>query len=301
MDGKRQKTSEEAELFRGVMSLLLTPFDADKGIDWYTYDAYVDWQLSQKPHGLFAVCGSSEMKWLNLQERLALAERAVLRAKDVPVLAVANLHPDPERHREELDRMVATGVSGVVLVPYDGLALDVVKLEEYFTALALIEASPVPVFLYELPQVEPHLLPVEVFTRLVARGAVGIKDTTCTMEGITAKINSAPKAIVYQANTPFARDAIAAGAGGIMTITSTCYTDLVVRFWWAVTQKDEIAAVLHRELVFLDSLLIRGHPQAAKYVVHLRGMEFPLYTRWPVKLEPQVLRALDAWYTCSRI
>jgi 4-hydroxy-tetrahydrodipicolinate synthase len=281
---------------QGVMSLLLTPFDHNKSIDWQTYEAYVDWQLAQMPHGLFAVCGSSEMKWLTMEERLELAERAVFRAKKVPVVATANLLPDCSRHREELHRMIDTGVSGVVLVPPFGLGREPSRLEAYFGAL--IEASTVPVFLYEWPQVEPYLISHESFSRLVEYGALGIKDTTCTIEGITSKIQSAPNAVVFQANTAFATDAIRAGAGGLMAITSTSNTDLVVRFWEALVEKDadREAAVLQRELVFLDSLLIRAHPAAAKYITRLRGLDFQLYTRWPVNLEPQVLKAIDIWY-----
>ncbi len=33
----------------GVVSLLLTPFHADGSIDWAGYDAYVDWQVAQRP------------------------------------------------------------------------------------------------------------------------------------------------------------------------------------------------------------------------------------------------------------
>ncbi len=64
--------------FRGVFSLLLTPFLPDKTIDWTSYDRHVSWQIEQGPAGLFAVCGSSEMKWLDAEERL---HRALVRTR----------------------------------------------------------------------------------------------------------------------------------------------------------------------------------------------------------------------------
>ena len=285
---------------RGVMSLLLTPFNADGSIDWPAYDAYVDWQVSKHPDGLFAVCGSSEMKWLEADERVELARRAVRSAGNLPVVATANLEPDLSRHREELMRMIDTGISGVVLVPPQELASDPDRLEAYFGELAA--ASPIPVFLYEWPSVKPCHLPAESFGRLVReRGVAGIKDTTCTLEGITAKIRCAPGAVVFQANTPFAVDAIKAGAGGVMAITSTCCTDLVVALWKNINSgaNDEEVASFHRELVFLDAVLGRSHPAGAKYLVSRRGVPFGLYTRASSTLRPQDLKALDVWLSAS--
>ncbi|HET7558773.1 MAG TPA: dihydrodipicolinate synthase family protein, partial [Limnochordia bacterium] len=111
----------ELKRFEGVMALLLTPYLPDGSIDWATYDAYVDWQLQNGPEGLFAVCGTSEMKWLTLDERLALAKRAKARAGGRPVVATANLEGDPAAQRDEVRRMADTGVSGVVLVPPEGM------------------------------------------------------------------------------------------------------------------------------------------------------------------------------------
>ena len=60
------------ENLRGNVALLVTPFKYNKEIDFDAYSEYVEWQAMQNPSGLFTVCGSSEMKWLNLKERIAL-------------------------------------------------------------------------------------------------------------------------------------------------------------------------------------------------------------------------------------
>jgi len=44
---------------RGVYSLLLTPFNVDRSIDFETYEKYVEWQARQGADHLFACCGSS--------------------------------------------------------------------------------------------------------------------------------------------------------------------------------------------------------------------------------------------------
>jgi len=277
----------------GIVSLLLTPFQQDRSIDWSTYDAYVDWQVSHQPAGLFAVCGSSEMHTLTLDERLHLAQRAVQRAGNVPVLATANLEPDPAAHQEELKRMAATGVSGVVLIPQADLAPDLERYLAYFQSL--IAESPVPVFLYEWPQVQPCLLDPWLIGHL-ADSISGMKDTTCTMEGIEAKIAVAGDAVIYQANTAFLLDAFASGARGSMAITSTCYPDLSIALWQAFERGDaEKANRLHRELVSLNALLGAGYPLTAKHLVTRRGIPVQPVTRTGASLQPQYLKSLDAW------
>ncbi len=280
----------------GVVSLLLTPFHHDGAIDWTSYEGYVDWQLSMKPAGLFAVCGSSEMHWLTLDERVILARRAVELANGTPVIATANLQPERAAHADEIARMADAGVSGVVLIPRSELALEPERHLEYF--LELIDTSDVPVFLYEWPQVEHYLLPREI-TAGLAPHVSGIKDTTCTPEGIGDKIDVAGEMVVYQANTPFLPDAIGLGARGYMAITSTCFADLAIAAWEALQHgTDERALTLHRELVFLDNLLVRAYPATAKYLVKRRGVEIETVTRWPVRIEQEHIKALDVWMDC---
>lgn len=281
--------------FEGVFALLLSPFQTDGRIDWDCYDRYVDWQLNHRPSGLFAVCGSSEMNNLNLEERLALATRAVERAGPVPVLATANLEPDVTMHGAEVARMASTGVAGLVLVPPDGLGQNQNELLDYFASLA--DQADCPVFLYEWPQRKPCEIAPETYAALVRdHGVHGIKDTTCTREGILAKIEAAPTAVVYQANTPFLIDALEYGARGIMAITSTAAADLLVEFWTRFTGGEPQAALQHQQLIFLDAILRFGYPASAKYLVHLRGLPIELTCRTQGVLSREAARALSVWW-----
>lgn len=278
------------------MSLLLTPFEADGTIDWYAYDTYVDWQLQWEPTGFFAVCGSSEMKWLTLDERLELARRAVKGANGKVVVATANLGDDLSAHPDEMAKMIDTGISAVVLVPPPGLGKDPTSLKAYYARL--VELSSVPVFLYEWPLVDPYLLDASIYGELVRECSLaGIKDTTCTLAGITAKIEAAPEALVYQANTPYLVDSIRAGARGIMAVTSAACADLVISFWNSMRQGDDAAiSHYHRELVTLDAVLRFGYPATAKHLAKLRGLPFETHCRWPISFLPEAAKAIEIWY-----
>jgi len=282
----------------GVFSLMLTPFMKNGEIDWKVYDEYVDWQLAAQPNGLFAVCGSSEMKWLTLEERLMLARQTVSRAGSTPVLATANLDPNPDFHKEEIRRMCDIGVSGIVLVPPNDLGKDQGKLGEYFGQL--VSVSECTVYLYEWPQTNPYFISPTILKQLVSDyGIKGIKDTTCTMEGINAKISTiSDDATIFQANTPFMLDSIISGARGVMAITSTAFNELVVYFWKEASNNPSstYAQTAHQYLVFLDSVLRFAYPATAKYLATIQGINMELTCRWPIELHPEAQKAVSTFY-----
>lgn len=298
MPGNRPALS--AETFRGVYALLLTPYSPDQEIDWAAYDRYVDWQLSKRPDGVFAVCGSSEMECLSLEERLGLARRAAARAAGVPVLATGNVSPDPAEHEEELRRMADTGVSGIVLIPPGRMGEEPARLEHYFARLA--ELSPLPVFLYECPLASPRHIAPDVYGRLASQcGIVGIKDTTCTPEGIRAKIESAPGSLVFQANMSYLRESVRDGAQGIMATTGAAAVDLLLAYWRAETDGHvSTAEAAHELLVFLDGVLGKGYPATAKLLVGLRGVPMETVTRKAKGMNVSAAKGMEVWWRAAQ-
>lgn len=286
--------------FRGVYALLLTPFLHNKEIDWNGYDRYVDWQLSKRPHGLFAVCGSSEMNLLTMQERLDLAKRAVARAGNTPVLATGNVQSDPGEHADEVRRMAETGVSGIVLVTSGRIGEDQNRLEQYFAEL--IAHSPLPVFLYEWPGAPARFVAAETYGRLVKyHGVVGIKDTTCTPEGIRAKITNGPGSLVFQANIPFLRESVRDGAQGIMATTSAAAVDAALAYWQAEKNGEtEAAQTFHELLVFLSDSYGKGYPAAAKYLASLRGVPMEAVTRKSVSMNDSDRKGIATWLNAAQ-
>ena len=89
----------------GIYSLMLTPYKEDLSIDYDTYEEYTEWQVSQGVEHLFAVCGSSEMRELSLEERLKLAELTVKHKGNTTVVATANIEKTKEENLEEIKKM----------------------------------------------------------------------------------------------------------------------------------------------------------------------------------------------------
>ncbi|MBQ2775025.1 MAG: dihydrodipicolinate synthase family protein [Clostridia bacterium] len=280
--------------FAGVYSLLLTPFNEDRSIDYTAYEKYVEWQASFAPQHLFAVCGSSEMSELKADERLKLATLAVKRAGDVPVFATANLEPSWYAQIDEVKAMQDTGVKGLVFVT-KGYCNDPDRLYTYLMELA--SHTELPIMLYEFPGLQPHLMPADVYGKLAQSGKfVGIKDTTCFMSKIKEKIAVQGDTNVLQANIPYLYEAYEAGARGVVATPTTCGTPLFVKMWKEFTDGDKAAAKrTHEHICLLDNAIGDGFCASAKYLVNLLGVPMNWYTRGPHNLNPQRLKAIEVF------
>ena len=93
----------------GEWPTMLTPF-RDGAVDYPALEALVEWYIAHGVSGLFAVCQSSEMFFLSLEERVGIArfvnEKAAGR---VPVIASGHISDSFEDQVHELTAMTGTG------------------------------------------------------------------------------------------------------------------------------------------------------------------------------------------------
>ncbi len=280
--------------FAGVYTLLLTPFNEDKTIDYRAYEEYVSWQAAFKPQHLFAVCGSSEMTALTREERIKCAGLAVKNSNGVPVYATGNLEAKHEDEIEEIKALEQQGVSGLVFVS-KGMCDRPDEQFEYLSELAT--HTELPIILYEFPGMRPHLMQASVYGKLVATGRFkGIKDTTSRLDMIKEKLAVQGDSNVLQANIPFLYDAYEAGARGVVATPTTCGADLFVKMWdeWVKGDK-ESAKNTYYQIINLDNAIDSGFNASAKYICHLRGVNMNWINRGDTQLSPARMRSLKAY------
>jgi len=113
----KERTTPVFPSIHGIVPVMITPFTPDDRIDWAGYEALIEWYLAHGSEALFAVCQSSEMQALSLEERRDLARFTVDRvAGRVPVVASGHVSEAMDEQMAELVAMADTGVDGVVLV-----------------------------------------------------------------------------------------------------------------------------------------------------------------------------------------
>ena len=280
----------------GIYSLMLTPYFADRTIDYATYEKYTEWQVSQGVDHLFAVCGSSEMTKLTLEERLKLATLTAKHKGNTTIVATANIEETLEGNIEEIKKMEQTGVDGLVLTT-KGLGDDDDKIVDYITKL--LDVASLPVFLYEFPGFRPHLMSGKAYGELAKTGKIwGIKDTTSTFEGIKDKIDNKYDSTIIQANMPFLWDSYVAGARGVMATPTSCGGAFFQRFHEAFVSGDmKLAEQRYNEIILLDNAIDSGFNASAKELIRLQGVDtFNWYNRTDTTLSSARLRSLKSFH-----
>ncbi len=251
---------------------MLTPYNEDMSVDYKTYEEYCDWQVSQGVGHLFAVCGSSEMALLTLEERIKLATLTAKHKGNLTVVATANMEPSWFAQVEEVKRMSDTGVDGIVFTT-KGYGNDSERLVTYIGELK--QYTDLPIFMYEFPGFSNCHISGECYGRLVKEcGVLGIKDTTCTYEGIKDKIDNKGDSCVIQANMPYLFEAFKLGARGVMATPTSCGGAFFQRFFEAFTSGDmALAEQRFNEITLLDCAIDSGFNSSAKYLVNLQGVK----------------------------
>ena len=62
---------------------MITPYKADGSVDYGTAERYVDFYFERGLTGIFAICQSSEIFYLTLEEKIELNSRVYRRAKEL--------------------------------------------------------------------------------------------------------------------------------------------------------------------------------------------------------------------------
>src|SRR3954451_5765574 len=101
----------------GIIPVMLTPFTEEGAIDYQGLENLIEWYIDHGSDALFAVCQSSEMQFLSLEERASLARFVRGKAAGrVPVIASGHISENRDDQLAELLAVAETGVDGVVLV-----------------------------------------------------------------------------------------------------------------------------------------------------------------------------------------
>ena len=259
----------------GIVPVMLTPFTADEQIDYPALAKLIDWYLEKGVDALFAVCQSSEMQFLSLQERVERA-RFVVQHVDgrIPVIASGHISDDIAAQKEELLAMAQTNIDALVLVT-NHLDPRNEGSETFFATLnALLDTLPkeLPLGLYECPAPYRRLLTDDEFSWCANSGRfVVLKDVSCDLPTVERRVKLAQGTPlnVINANAAIAWPAILAGSQGFSGVFTNFHPELYSWLWHnGKTQRalaDELAIFLSLGAV-TETL---GYPKNAK-IYHQR-------------------------------
>lgn len=248
--------------FSGIIPVMLTPFNEDGGIDWDSYSKLIDWYLRHDVDGLFAVCQSSEMFFLDQQERTDLSAFTVREvAGRVPVLASGHVSDQLDAQLIELAAIADTGVDAVVLVT------NRIQNRDCITQILQSLPADIALGLYECPYPERKLLSEEDIRFYVDTGRFQVlKDVCCDFNTLSRRleITANSQLTIQNANAAIAWPAMKAGAPGFCGVLNNVHPDL---YAWLLRQSDAPTALAEELSSFLAMAALietQGYPAVAK-------------------------------------
>ena len=107
-----------------MFTTMITPYTEDGAVDYGTAEKYVDFYYNAGLDGIFAVCQSSEIFFLTLEERVELNRRVYLRAKELErlggrkftVVSSGHVSDNLEDQAKELNAIYESGTDSLILI-----------------------------------------------------------------------------------------------------------------------------------------------------------------------------------------
>ncbi|WP_372395905.1 dihydrodipicolinate synthase family protein [Azospirillum sp. HJ39] len=254
----------------GIIPVMLTPFTDDGEIDYPGLDRLVDWYLVNGADALFAVCQSSEMQFLSLDERVQLAKTVVAKvAGRVPVVVSGHINDDLDAQVEELTAMAATGADALVLVTnhLDPKNEGTEAFRRHLTHLLDRLPRDIPLGLYECPAPYRRLLTDEELRLCIDSGRfILLKDVSCDLATVERRLEIARGTglAIINANAAIARDAMRAGSPGFTGVFTNIHPDLYRWMRLSGDRHPELADELATFLVVAAVSESLGYPAFAK-------------------------------------
>jgi 4-hydroxy-tetrahydrodipicolinate synthase len=282
---EKMPTVTHPRSIRGVIPVMLTPFHPDGSIDFEGLDNLTEWYLSKGADALFAVCQSSEMEFLTLDEKVAISRRVVRRVNGrVPVIASGHTAPNAAQQKDELAAIGATGVDALILVTS---RLDPGNEGErvFQSRLSwLLDRLPesMPLGFYECPSPFRRLLSDGELNSAARSGRfVVLKDVSCDLEIVRRRLsftNNTPLSVI-NANAAIAFEAMKAGSQGFCGVFTNFHPDLYVWLHRHATEDAELATELASFLALSAMAEMMGYPALAKLFHRRLGTFNSIYSR----------------------
>jgi len=292
---------------KGIVPTNLTAFDDNNHIDWHSNEKLIEWYIANGADALFAVCQSSEMQYLSLTERVALAKFSVKTVNGrIPVVASGHISDDLDDQIDELNAMSDTGIDALIMVSnrLDKDNTGEAAFRHNFDKILPQLNADIPLGFYECPAPFRRLLSDDEFKRCIdSNRFVTIKDVSCDLKQIKRRLSLAQGSplAVLNANAAWAWPAMCAGAPGFCGISNNYHPDLyawllknAAQYPTASAERQQLADEL---AVFLSLAALTeayGYPSFAKLYHQRLGHFKSIHTRVNKFVLKEKFWAIDA-------
>ena len=259
----------------GIYPTMLVAYKETGEIDYNAMGALIDWYIEEGVHGIFALCHSTEVHCLSLEERLKLGGFVLDRvAGRVPVVMGGITAYTIEEQIEEAKLFAKLDPTALVLISnrLDGEGEDAL-INNMKTVMAAIPDN-VTLGIYECPHPYKRVLTDREVKFIVGTGRFAfIKDTCCDVETMRrrAEIARGSDFGLFNANCATFHESLSIGYDGFSGIMANFHPRL---YSWVYENADDPRCAKLNALFGVTSLIeMRCYPiPAKKYLKEYAGL-----------------------------
>lgn len=167
-------------MFKGSITALITPFDAQGQIDWKAFENFVEWQIEQGSDGVVPCGTTGESPTLTHAEHKQIIKRCVaIVAGRVPVIAGSGSNNTAEALELTAEAKADGADAALIVAPYYNKPTQEGLYAHY---KALNDAVNIPMIVYNVPGRSVADVSNETMARLAKLpNIVGVKDATADL------------------------------------------------------------------------------------------------------------------------
>lgn len=261
-------------IFKGLGVALITPFTKNGEVDYSSLKRLVEYQIQNGADFLCILATTSEAPCLSKEEKQKIKDLIVeINSKRIPLLMGCGGN-NTKAVIEDLQTLDLTGIDGVLSVcPYynkpsqEGL---------YRHFMAISEASPLPVVLYNVPGRTGVNLKPETTVRLAndSKNIVAVKEASGSLEQVDEIIKNKPADFdVLSGDDALTFSMVASGVAGAISVIGNALPKEFSRMIRLEFKGEyEPARKIHHSFTELYSLLfVDGNPAGVKALLHEMG------------------------------
>jgi 4-hydroxy-tetrahydrodipicolinate synthase len=260
--------------FSGLGVALVTPFDADGLVDIDALGRIVDHVIAGGVDYIVVLGTTAETPTLSVAERKMLADCVRAKTAGRVPLVIGMGGNDTARLTAELRELDPTGFDAVLSVtPYYNRPSQEGLYRHY---RAVVEASPLPVILYNVPSRTGVNMTAETTLRIAREvpGVVGVKDACGNIDQIRAIAEGAPEGfLVISGDDAMTLPVMAAGGAGVISVIANAFPEQMSALVRAATTDTAAAQRVWARLEEPCRLAFaEGSPSGVKTALALKGL-----------------------------
>jgi 4-hydroxy-tetrahydrodipicolinate synthase len=278
-------------LFKGAGVALVTPFNADRSIDFPALRRLVQEQISGGTNYLVVQGTTGESPTLNSEEKKQVLE-TVLEVNNGKLPIVYGAGGNNTMAVAEAIKNIPQGVDGILSVaPYYNKPTQAGYIAHY---KVLADATDLPIILYNVPgRTGSNVLAETTLELAEIKNIVAMKEASGNMEQIMEIIRCRPENfLVLSGDDAITLPLIAAGADGVISVVANSFPKQFSQMVTSALNGDfETARKLHYDLLPVTKLMFaEGNPGGVKIALEELGWMKP-FMRLPLMQVSDGLKA----------